>query len=254
MIGAHHFRFGVICERMQSPEEWVAKACLAESAGYSTFLIRDHFIREPFGDQFAPMIALMAAADATTTLRVGGLVLDNDYRHPVMLAKEAATIDLLSEGRLDLGLGAGWMTSDYEKAGIPLDPVATRIDRLEEALAILRGLFAGGTFSLDAKHYHIKDLEGTPRPVQKPHPPFLLGGGGRRMLSLAAREADIVNVNFNLKHGRVVNELIRTGLAAATAAKVEWIKEAAGGRFDTIELSVTVFRAFITEDRASVAA
>ena len=106
MVGAHPFRFGVICERMQSAEEWIAKARLAESAGYSTFLIRDHFIREPFGDQLAPMLALLAAADATKTLRVGNLVLDNDYRHPVMLAKEAATLDLLSGGRLELGIGA----------------------------------------------------------------------------------------------------------------------------------------------------
>src|SRR6266851_8546845 len=121
---------------MQSAEEWIAKACLAESAGYSTFLIRDHFIREPFSDQLAPMLALMAAADATKTLRVGNLVLDNDYRHPVILAKEAATLDVLSHGRFELGLGAGRAKREYEQAGIPFDAPGVRVSRLEEAVQV----------------------------------------------------------------------------------------------------------------------
>jgi probable F420-dependent oxidoreductase len=159
---------------------------------------------------------LTAAAAATTRLRVGSLVFDNDYRHPVVLAKEAATLDLLSDGRFDLGLGAGWMASDYEQAGIPFDGPGTRIVRLEEALQIIRGLFGGAPFSFAGVHYRIKDLEGSPLPVQKPHPPILLGGGGRRMLRLAAREADIVNVNFDLREGRVNRDLVRSGLAVAT--------------------------------------
>ena len=125
------FRFGVICEQMQSAKEWVTKARQAEDYGYATFLIRDHFISEPFGDQLAPLIALIAAANATKTLRVGSLVLDNDYRHPVMLAKEAATLDLLSHGRFELGIGAGWLRSEYEQASIAFETAGVRVSRLE---------------------------------------------------------------------------------------------------------------------------
>ena len=161
--------------------------------GYTALYLPDHF-----GDQPGPIAALMAAADATTRLRIGSLVFDNDYRHPVVLAKEAATLDLLSDGRLDLGLGAGWLVSDYEQAGIPYDSAGIRIDRLAEAVTIVKGLFTGEEFSFSGKYYTINGLEGLPRPVQKPHPPILLGGGGRKMLTLAAREADIVHINYNL--------------------------------------------------------
>ena len=216
--------------------------------GYSAVYLPDHF-----GDQAGPIAALMAAADATTTLRVGSLVFDNDYRHPVVLAKEAATLDLLSDGRLDLGIGAGWMVSDYEQAGIPYDSAGVRIERLAEAVTIIKKFFAGGEFSFEGKHYTIKGLEGSPLPVQKPHPRFLLGGGGRKMLSLAAREADIVHVNYNLNEGRINPKLVQTGMAEATDEKLGWIREAAGDRFDAIELGFTVFFANVTEDRESLA-
>ena len=242
------FRFGVQEHRASSPKEWKDKARQAESLGYSALYLPDHF-----GDQLGPIAALMAAADATTKLRVGALVFDNDYRHPVVLAKEAATLDLLSDGRFDLGLGAGWMASDYEQAGMPYDSAGTRIERLEEGLQIIKGLMAGGTFSFTGKHYRVKELEGSPLPLTKPHPPILLGGGGPRMLRLAAREADIVNVNFNLRDGRVSRNLVRSGLAEATDQKMAWITEAAGERLEHIELSVTVFLANITDDRISVA-
>jgi probable F420-dependent oxidoreductase len=242
------FRFAVQEHRASSAAAWREKAHLAESLGYATLYLPDHFT-----DQMGPMAALMAAADATTTLRVGSLVFDNDYRHPVVLAKEAATLDLLSDGRLDLGLGAGWMASDYEQAGIPFDTPGTRIGRMEEALHIIKGLFAGTPFSFAGKHYQVTNIEGSPLPVQKPHPPILLGGGGRRMLQLAAREADIVNVNFDLREGHVNRKLVHTGLAKATDEKLGWIKEAAGDRIDHIELSVTIFLANITDDRDSVA-
>ena len=216
--------------------------------GYSAVYLPDHF-----GDQVGPIAALMAAADATATLRVGSLVFDNDYRHPVVLAKEAATLDLLSGGRLDLGIGAGWMVSDYEQAGIPYDSAGIRIDRLAEAVTIIKRFFAGGEFSFEGKHYTIKGLEGSPLPVQKPHPRFLLGGGGRKMLSLAAREADIVHVNYNLNEGRINPKLVQTGMAEATDEKLGWIREAARDRFDAIELGFTVFFANVTEDRESLA-
>jgi probable F420-dependent oxidoreductase len=243
------FRFGVQEHRAPGAKEWKENARRVESLGYSALYLPDHFT-----DQLAPIAALMAAADATTTLRVGSLVFDNDYRHPVVLAKEVATLDLLSEGRLDLGLGAGWLASDYEQAGITYDSPGTRIERMEEGLKIIKGLLAGGSFSFSGKHYRINEMEGFPLPVQKPHPPIVLGGGGRRMLKLAAREADIVNVNYDLSEGRINSKLVRTGLANATDEKLAWIKEAAGERFGHIELSVTIFLANITDDRDTIAA
>src|ERR1700674_3584879 len=248
MSKASLFRFAVQEHRAPSAKAWKDKARQVEALGDSALYLPDHFT-----DQVGPIAALMAAADATTQLRVGSLVFDNDYRHPVVLAKGAAPLDLLSDGRFDLGLGAGWLASDYEQAGIPFDGAGTRIARMEEALRIIKGLFAGGPFSFAGKHYQVADIEGSPLPVQKPHPPILLGGGGRRMLRLAAREADIVNVNFNLRDGRVSRNLVRSGLAEATDEKMAWIREAAGERLEHIELSVTVFLAKITDARMSVA-
>jgi len=216
--------------------------------GYSTIYMPDHF-----GDQLGPIAALMSAADATTKLRIGSLVFDNDYRHPVVLAKEAATLDLLSDGRFDFGIGAGWMVSDYEGAGIPYDSAGVRIDRLIEALAIIKRLFAGGGVSFTGKHYSIDGVEGAPLPVQKPHPPIVLGGGGRRMLELAAREADTINVNFDLRAGRPGRRVARTGLAEATDEKLTWIREAAAERLDTIEIGVWIMLANVTDERDSVA-
>jgi probable F420-dependent oxidoreductase len=242
------FRFAVQDHGAPSAKAWADKARMVESLGYKALYLPDHF-----GDQLGPVAALMAAADATTALRVGSLVFDNDYRHPVVLAKEAATLDLLSDGRFDLGLGAGWMASDYEQSGIPFDSPGVRIERMEEGLAIIKGMLAGGAFSFTGKHYQISGLEGTPSPVQKPHPPLVIGGGGRRMLRLAAREADIVNVNYDLREGRVNRALVQTGLAGATDEKLAWIREAAADRIEQIELSVTIFFANITDDAASLA-
>jgi probable F420-dependent oxidoreductase len=234
--------------RAPSAALWKEKAREVESLGYAALYLPDHFT-----DQVGPIAALMAAANATKTLRVGSLVFDNDYRHPVVLAKEAATLDLLSDGRFDLGLGAGWMASDYEEAGIPFDSAGTRISRMEEALKVIKGLFTGEPFTFAGEHYRVTGIAGSPRPVQQPHPPILLGGGGRRMLRLAAREADIVNVNFDLREGAVNRNLVRTGLAEATDEKLGWIRDAAGERMDSIELSVTIFLANINDDRESVA-
>src|SRR6202521_6455478 len=163
MSSVRPFRFGVQEHRASSAKEWKDKARQVESLGYSALYLPDHFT-----DQLVTIAALMAAADATTRLRVGSLVFDNDYRHPAVLAKEAATLDLLSEGRFDLGLGAGWMASDYEQTGIPYDSPGTRIERLEEGLQIIKGLMAGGSFSFSGKHYQIKGLEGSPLPYKTP--------------------------------------------------------------------------------------
>lgn len=242
------FRFSVQEHRAHSARQWRERAQAVETMGYTTFFLPDHF-----NDQLGPIAALMAAADATTALRIGSLVFDNDYRHPVVLAKEAATLDLLSDGRLDLGIGAGWMVADYEQSGIPYDSAGTRIERMEEALQIIKKCFTGQTFSFSGKHYSINGFEGSPLPVQKPHPRLLLGGGGRRMLHLAAREADIVHVNYNLNEGRINPKLVQTGMAAATDQKLAWIREAAGDRVDSIELGYTVFFANVTDDRESMA-
>jgi probable F420-dependent oxidoreductase len=248
MSALRPFRFGVQEIGAPNARAWREKARLVEALGYSTLYLPDHF-----SEQLSPIAALMSAADATTRLRIGSLVFDNDYRHPVVLAKECATIDVLSEGRLDLGLGAGWQATDYDEAGIPYDSPGTRIERMAEGLQVIKGLMAGGKFSFSGRHYEIKELEGSPLPVQKPHPPILLGGGGRKILSLAAREADIVNVNFDLRAGRISRSMLRTGLADATDEKISWIKEAAGDRMEHIELSITIFLASVTDDRETMA-
>jgi probable F420-dependent oxidoreductase len=249
MASERRFRFGAHCSYATSAGEWAAKARRLEDLGYSTLCVPDHF-----DDQLAPIPALTAAAGATTTLRLGTLVLDNDYRHPLLTAKEAATVDLLSGGRLELGMGAGWMASDYRQSGIALDPPGVRIDRLEEGLAVVKGLLAGGKFSFTGRHYTVTAHPGTPLPVQRPHPPILVGGGGRRILSLAGREADIVSVNFDLSSGRIGTHLGATATAEGTAEKVGWVREAAGDRFDDIELSHTAYLTMVTDDREAVAA
>ncbi|HEV2141012.1 MAG TPA: TIGR03621 family F420-dependent LLM class oxidoreductase [Candidatus Dormibacteraeota bacterium] len=242
------FRFSVQEHTAGSASRWRERARAIESMGYSTLYMPDHF-----GDQVGPIAALMAAADATTRLRVGSLVFDNDYRHPVVLAKEAASLDLLSDGRFDFGIGAGWMIRDYEQSGMPYDSAGTRIERMAEAVTIFKKFFAGGEFSFEGKHYKIQGLEGTPLPVQKPHPPFVIGGGGRKMLELAAREADTINVNFDLREGKPGRRTAQTGLAAVTDEKLRWIREAAGDRFEGIELGVWTLQASVTDDRELVA-
>lgn len=240
MATLHRFRFGVICEQMSSAEEWVTKARRAEQLGYSTFFIRDHFIPEPFGNQFAPMIALMAAADATRTLRLGSLVLDNDYRHPVMLAKEAATLDVLSNGRFELGLGAGWARAEYQQANMPFDPPGTRVSRLEEAIHVLKGLFAREPLTYSGTYYTVSQINGYPKPVQQPHPPILIGASGKRMLAIAAREANIIGVmNGDFSTGVEIDDPLKRS-PEATAQKIDWIRQAAGDRFDQIELSMII--------------
>lgn len=241
------FRFGVQLSTATSAEHWAEQARQAEDLGYSTLFLPDHF-----GDQLAPIPALTAAAAATTKLRVGALVFDNDYRHPVVLAKEAATVDLLSGGRLELGLGAGWMNSDYEQSGIAQDRAGVRVDRLEEGIAVLKGLFADGPFSYEGNHYRISGLDGLPKPVQKPGPPLLIGGGAKRVLSIAGRQADIVGINPSIPNGAVDADAARSGIATETDQKVDWVREAAGGRYDDLELNMLVFGAAITDDRADL--
>jgi probable F420-dependent oxidoreductase len=244
------FRFGVIVPKVASPSEFTEIARQAEALGYTTLYVPDHFVDHPL----APIPALAAAAAVTTTLRVGPLVLGNDYKHPVVLAREAATIDLLSDGRLEFGIGAGWMTVDYEKAGIPLDRPGVRIARLAESIAILKGLFADGPFSFEGEHYRVTELDGQPKPVQRPHPPFVIGGGGPKVLALAAREAQIVGINANLRSGDGNSRDAASSLTSArTDEKVQWLRDAAGSHFHDLEIQTLVGFVHFTEDRAGIA-
>jgi probable F420-dependent oxidoreductase len=248
MTKTRPFRFGVICEQMQSAEVWVTKARQAEDYGYATLLIRDHFIQEPFGDQLAPLIALLAATNATKTLRVGSLVLDNDYRHPVILAKEAATLDLLSGGRFELGIGVGWLRSEYEQAGMTFETAGVRVSRLEEAIHVLKGLFADQPLTFTGTHYTVTNLNGFPKPIQRPHPPLLVGAGSKRMLALAAREADIIGILPKALPNGTISGEISERLPATMAQKVEWVRQAAGERFHELELNIIITPIF-TEQR-----
>ena len=237
------FRFGIQVANAADGPSWAALARQVEELGYSTLHMPDHF-----GDQLAPMPAIMAAADATTDLRIGALVFDNDYKHPVVFAKEIATIDVLSGGRVELGIGAGWMNTDYAQSGIPHDSAKVRIDRMEEGIAVIKGLFADGPFDHTGTHYTITGMDGLPKPLQRPHPPILVGGGGKRVLSIAAREADIVGIAPAAKTGAVDAETAKDTTNDATARKVGWIKDAAGDRFDGIELNCLVFAVIVTDD------
>ena len=235
-------RFGTGGGRVADRERLVAAARRAEDLGYSTFSMADHF-----GLPLAPLIALQAVADATTTLRITQTVLAQDFRHPAVLAKELATLDLLSDGRVEVGLGAGWMKSEYEQAGIRFDSAADRIARLEETAVVLKGLFGGVPFSFSGRHYSITGLDGTPKPVQRPHPPILIGGGGRNLLAVAARQADIIQVMPRIRPpGQPIDATEFS--AEIYRAKVDHIKAVAGERFTDIELGTQLLVAAVTDD------
>lgn len=243
------FRFGLQVSKAESGTAWRDLARRTEDQGFATLFMPDHF-----EDQFAPMPALAAAAEATTDLRVGVLVADSDYRHPVVHAKELATLDVLSNGRLEVGIGAGWMRTDYDRSGIAYDAPGTRIDRFVEGLAVVKGLFADGVFSYAGEHYCIENLDGLPKPVQRPHPPVLIGAGGPRMLTIAAREADIVGVNPSLRSGAVDASTAADATPEAYDNKLAVLREAAGARFDDLELSCLLFFVTETDDRLGFAA
>src|SRR3954465_12845041 len=249
---AHPFRFGVQASNVTNVEkaaaEWATFARQVEDLGFSSLFLPDHF-----GDQLHPVPAMMAAADATTELRVGALVFDNDYKHPVVLAKEMATIDVLSGGRVEFGLGAGWMNTDYEQSGIPKERDGVRIAKMVEALEICRGLWAPGPFDFKGEHYTISGLDGLPKPVQQPHPPILIGGGGPKMLRIAAQNADIVGINPRLTAGEITAEVGQDASAAMLDEKISWVRDGAGDRFDDLELNVLTFFATVTDDARSLA-
>ena len=242
------FRFGVQASKANTRDLWVGLAQRCEANGYSCLTMPDHF-----DDQLAPVPALMTAANVTTDLRIGALVWDNDYKHPAVLAKELATMDVLSDGRLELGIGAGWMISDYEQMGMTYDPAKIRIDRFVEGLKVIKGAMAEGAFSFSGDHYTITNYNGTPKPVQAPCPPILIGGGGKRVLSIAAREADIVGINATMSAGVIGPDAFNTMTAEAVDEKVAIVREAAGTRFNDIEMNVRAFLVSISDDAKQAA-
>lgn len=248
MSNARPFRFGLMGpDNFTSREEWITLARKAEDLGYDTLLIGDHYL-----DTYLPIAALMCVADATRTLRIGSGIFDTNYRHPAQLAKEAAALDLLSGGRFELGLGAGAIQADYDAVGQPFDRPFVRIQRLEESVTILKQFFTQDSVTFVGDHYTITNLPALPKPTQRPHPPFFIGGGGKKMLTLMAREADIAGVELRIPDGTGAFDAYEHS-EAALAQKVAFLREAAGERFASIELHHGIYPVIITEDRQHVA-
>jgi probable F420-dependent oxidoreductase len=226
------FRFLATVDENLGFAELTSLARKAEAVGCSTFVLPDHLI-----EQYAPMPVLAMVAAATERLRVGTFVLNVCLRHPAVLAQDLATLDALSGGRLEIGLGAGWNKPEHDAIGIPFEPVGVRIKRLTEAIAILKGCFAEGPFSFSGEHYTITRHDGAPKPAQRPHPPIFLGGGGKRLLTLAAREAQIVGLAPRIVQGDRPRVDAWSLTAAATEEKIGWVREAAGDRFGELEFN-----------------
>jgi probable F420-dependent oxidoreductase len=204
------------------------------------------------GDHFGPNFfgaipALLAAALATTRLRVACTVFDNDFHHPASLAKDAATVDVLSGGRFEFGIGAGWFKAEYDQVGIPFDPPAQRVSRMAEALRVIKGMWGESPFTFTGQHYTISDYDSQPKPAQQPHPPIFVGGGGKRLLGIAAREADIVGISPRARTGGGIHFEEET--QDMLSQQVEWLRQAAGERFDHLELGLLPWAVAVTEDR-----
>ena len=241
------FRFGVQGRTTGPRDEWLAMIHRVEVLGYTSYLALDHFVRG-----LDPAASLMAAAMASDSLRIGSFVFDNDFRHPASLAKAAASLDVLSGGRLELGIGAGWLKEEYDQTGIPFDPAGVRITRMIEAVRLIKHIFTEQhPISFQGEHYTVTDLICPPRPVQKPHPPFIIGGGSKRILTVAGREADIVGITTRARADG--SKDLADNTAEATARKIEWVRQAAGDRFDEIELNMIVSDVHGTHNRQAVA-
>jgi probable F420-dependent oxidoreductase len=250
------FRFGLQAYAPNSGKEWRELARKAEASGFSSFHLADHIIGpgpalaatgHPV-QTVAAIPAMAVAAEATNTIKVGCRVLCVDYRNPVMLAKEVATLDFFSEGRLELGLGAGWLQGEYEAIGVPFDRAGVRIDRFEEVIALLRASFAEGELNINTPHVHAVGFEAVPKPFTKSGPPIMIGGGAKRILTIAGREADIVSLNFNNSSGKLGADGIGSSTAELTDQKIQWIKDGAGARFDQIEIEIAAYFTIVTPD------
>jgi probable F420-dependent oxidoreductase len=240
------FRFGVNVRTAGSGADWADKARKVEALGYSVLCVPDHL-----AELLAPLPALAAAAAATKHLRVATAVLNNDFRHPVLLAREAATLDVLSDGRLELGLGAGHMQSEYEQVGLAFDPGATRVERLEEAVVIVKRLLEGEPVTFGGRHYRVTGHTIHPRPIQRPRPPVFIGGNAPRLLTVAAREADIVGLTgITFRRGGKEPD-VSDFRASVVDERVRLVRETAGDR--SLELNALVQRVIVTDDRRKAA-
>jgi probable F420-dependent oxidoreductase len=228
------FRFGVLARAPRTGHGWREFARRVEGLGYSTLHVPDHMSL-----QLAPFPALAAAAEATTRLRVGTLVVNTDFRHPTLLAREALTLDVLTGGRFELGIGCGWKLRDYTESGIPWERGSVRVDRFEEAVAVIRRMEAPERFSFEGTWYRLRDAEGGPQPVQDPLP-LLIGAGGPRMLAFAARQAQIASISRSSRAGSSPAEIARDAMVSAVAAKTARLREEAGDRFGQLELHILV--------------
>ncbi len=255
------FRFGFQAFESSSGRQWLDLARRAEDLGYTTLFTTDHHfgpgeIANASGHRpvdVAPISAMMAAAAVTTTLRVGCRVFCVDYHHPAVLAKELATVDLLSDGRLEAAIGAGWVAAEYEGLGIPMDRPGIRIERLEEAVAVLRAHWSGEPIDVQGRHLHVSGFTGTPRPVQQPGPPLMIGGGSPRVLRLAGRLADIVSFNFDNSPGKLGPASVASSTLERTQEKLGWVREGAGDRFDEIELEIGAYFIAVTDQPMAAA-
>ena len=242
------FRFGVNVGPSRSRQEWVEKARRIEALGYDVLTVPDHLT-----EFFAPIPALVSAAEATKTLRVGTNVLNNDFRHPVLVAREAATIDLLTSGRFVLGLGAGYMQTEYDQAGLVFDRGGVRVERLAEAVAVIKDLMSGVPVTFAGRHYRVTGHQIHPLPVQRPHPPIAIGGNGRRLLTLAAREADIIGfTGITFRRGGTAPDPSGWTVSGVDQ-RIELVRTAAGSRFPSLELNALVQRVVVVDDRRRAA-
>ena len=245
MAHPRRFRFATELQQPFAGSTWLDTAKELEQLGYSTIFLPDHFHEGP-----GPIAAMAAIAAVTTEINVGTLVFDCDFRHPAVLARELATIDQIAQGRIEVGLGAGWNSRDYLTSGIPMDRPGVRVSRLQEHAAVLRGLWADGPFSFEGDHYRITDLDGSPAPFTPGGPKILVGGGAPRLLRWAGATADIVGVNASIHSGTIDEASAQDALADRIDEKVGWLREGAGDRFDDLELNAWLAVAELTEDAA----
>jgi probable F420-dependent oxidoreductase len=236
-------RFATQTGGAPSAEEWSARAKRIEALGYATLSMPDHMV----GGAWAALPALAALAPITTTLRFGTLVIDNDFRNPVVFAREVAVLDVISGGRVELGLGAGWFDRDYQGTGIRFDRGRVRVARLAEAVTLMKRLFSEEQVTSSGTYYTVEKAECRPRTVQQPHPPIMIAGGGAEILALAGREADIVAIvppgitgSGTLPKDAVTLETMM--------AQAQVVRDAAGARAAAIELSMFL-DCELTDDR-----
>lgn len=256
------FRFGLQSFNTDSPKSWRNLISKTEALGYSSFHLADHFLSPgPALDStghppqmLAAMPTIAMALEQTSTLRVGCRVFCNGYRHPITLIKEAATLDYLSEGRFEFGLGAGWIKNEYEAVNLSFDEFPERFAHFAETIQAYKAFMSGEPLDIDGASIKWSGFHGTPTPSQQPYPPIMIGGGSKKILTYAGQEADVVSLNFNNRAGTIGPDGMNSGLAEATAKKIQWIKDGAGDRFNELELEIGAYTTMVTDQQQPTAA